>query len=213
MRCSMRLMRDPTRASSTSPAARVISRHARRSVVQRPSESTSPSPWSGSPGNALPRAEFREGDAQALPFPDRCFDAVVSNLGLPHFGRPEQAVAEFRRVLTDEGRLALTAWNFPARARLVGVLLDAAQEVGIASPEVVLAKSAQRAEERPVEPAQRRAWIASAQHGDLDTEHQDLDVLGCVGSGEQPPAQHTGEQQIGEPECHSGRSCCAGCSP
>jgi hypothetical protein len=56
---------------------------------------------------------------------------------LPHFGRPEQAVAEFRRVLTDEGRLALTAWDFPARARLVGVLLDAVQEVGIASPGVV----------------------------------------------------------------------------
>ncbi len=46
----------------------------------------------------FPRADFREGDAQALPFPDRCFDAVVSNLGLPHFGRPEQAVAEVRRV-------------------------------------------------------------------------------------------------------------------
>ena len=85
----------------------------------------------------FPRAEFREGDAQALPFPDRCFHAVVSNLGLPHFGRPEQAVGEFRRVLTDEGRLALTTWNFPARARLVGVLLDAVQEVGIASPEAV----------------------------------------------------------------------------
>ena len=40
----------------------------------------------------------RPRDAQALPFPDRCFDAVVSNLGLPHFGRPEQAVAEVRRV-------------------------------------------------------------------------------------------------------------------
>jgi SAM-dependent methyltransferase len=35
----------------------------------------------------IPRTEFRQGDAQALPFPDRCFDAVVANLGLPHFGR------------------------------------------------------------------------------------------------------------------------------
>jgi hypothetical protein len=25
----------------------------------------------------------------------------------------------------------------------------------------------------------------SAQHGDLVTEHQDLDILGCLGSGEQ----------------------------
>ena len=33
--------------------------------------------------------------------------------------------------MTGEGRLALTGWNLPARARLVGVLLDAVQEVGI----------------------------------------------------------------------------------
>lgn len=85
----------------------------------------------------FPRAEFRQGDAQALPFADRCFDTVVGNLALPHFGRPEQAAAEFRRVLTAGGRLALTAWNHPARARLVGVLLEAVHEVGIAPPATV----------------------------------------------------------------------------
>ena len=85
----------------------------------------------------FPQAKFRQGDAQALPFPDRCFDAVVGNLGLPHFGRPEQAVAEFRRVLTPGGRLALTAWNHPAHARLVGVLLEAVHEVGVVAPETV----------------------------------------------------------------------------
>jgi ubiquinone/menaquinone biosynthesis C-methylase UbiE len=85
----------------------------------------------------FPRAEFRQGDAQALPFADRCFDIVVGNLALPHFGRPEQAAAEFRRVLTAGGRLALTAWNHPARARLVGVLLEAVHEVGIGPPATV----------------------------------------------------------------------------
>ncbi|HTH87316.1 class I SAM-dependent methyltransferase [Mycobacterium sp.] len=85
----------------------------------------------------FPRAEFRQGDAQALPFPDRCFDAVVANLGLPHFGQPEQAVGEFRRVLTPGGRVALTAWNHPAHARLVGVLLEAVHEVGVTVPETV----------------------------------------------------------------------------
>jgi ubiquinone/menaquinone biosynthesis C-methylase UbiE len=85
----------------------------------------------------FPRAEFRQADAQALPFPDRCFDAVVGNLGMPHFGRPERAVAEFRRVLTANGWLALTTWNDPARARLVGVLLEAVREVGVAAPETV----------------------------------------------------------------------------
>ena len=64
----------------------------------------------------FPRAEFRQGDAQALPFADRCFDTVVGNLALPHFGRPEQAAAEFRRVLTSGGRAGANSLE-PPRAR------------------------------------------------------------------------------------------------
>jgi hypothetical protein len=45
------------------------------------------------------------------------------------------------------------------------------------------------------------------------TQHQDLDILGRVGPGEQrKPAQHAGEHQVRESESHSARSCCAGCS-
>lgn len=94
-------------------------------------------PMVGLARQRFPEAEFRWGDAQALPFPDQCFDVVVCNLGLPHFGRPERAVAEFRRVLTGGGRLALTAWNDPAHARLVGVLLEAVTELSVAAPETV----------------------------------------------------------------------------
>ena len=78
-----------------------------------------------------PGAEFQQADAQSLPFQDGTFDAVVGNLAIPHLGRPEQAVAEFRRVLTHDGRLALTTWDLPDRARLVGVLLEAVREVGV----------------------------------------------------------------------------------
>jgi len=85
----------------------------------------------------FPQAAFRRADAHSLPFPDDSFDAVVVNLGVPHFGRPEQAVSEFVRVLTPEGRLAMTAWDLPTRARLVGVLLDAVREVGVAPPQDV----------------------------------------------------------------------------
>jgi hypothetical protein len=36
-------------------------------------------------------------------------------------------------------------------------------------------------------------WVVSKQCGDLVPEHQDLDVLGCIGPGEQrEPAQHNG---------------------
>jgi hypothetical protein len=62
---------------------------------------------------------------------------------------------------------------------------------------------AQRAEQRAAGPRQRRACVVSAQHGFIVTEHQDLDILGCVGSGEQrQPAQHAGEHQIDESKSH-----------
>ncbi len=85
----------------------------------------------------FPQAEFRRADAHSLPIPANSVDAVVVNLGLPHWARPEQAVAEFQRVLMPNGRLAMTTWDIPARARLVGVLLEAVHEVGAAPPETV----------------------------------------------------------------------------
>ena len=81
-----------------------------------------------------PELEFGFGDAEALPFEDGSFDAVVANFLLLHLGRPERAAAEFARVLAPAGRVALTVWDLPARARFVGVLVDALAEVGAAPP-------------------------------------------------------------------------------
>jgi Endoribonuclease L-PSP len=68
---------------------------------------------------------------------------------------------------------------------------------------------AQCAEERAVlDPRQHRAWIASTQHRDVVPEHQDLDVLGCVGPVDhRQPAQHAGEHEVRESKDHSERSC------
>jgi SAM-dependent methyltransferase len=62
----------------------------------------------------FPGLEFREGDAEALPFPDGCFDGVVCNFGILHFGRPEGALAEAHRVLRSGGRFAFTVWDHGA---------------------------------------------------------------------------------------------------
>jgi hypothetical protein len=60
-------------------------------------------------------------------------------------------------------------------------------------------QSVQRAKRGAVDPRQGRAWVVSAQHGELVTEHEDLDVLGRAGSGEQRQStQHSGEQQVTE---------------
>ena len=77
-----------------------------------------------------PGIDFREGDAEALPFPEAGFDAVVMSFGLLHLGRPEQALAEARRVLTSGGRLAFTVWAQPEEAVAFGIVLRAITDHG-----------------------------------------------------------------------------------
>lgn len=55
----------------------------------------------------VPGAAFHEGAAEALPFPDASFDAVVTRLSLHHFPRVPAALAEMRRVLVAGGRLVV----------------------------------------------------------------------------------------------------------
>jgi SAM-dependent methyltransferase len=47
---------------------------------------------------------WSEGDAEALPYPDRSFDVVVSQFGHMFAPRPEAAVSEIHRVLKPGGR-------------------------------------------------------------------------------------------------------------
>jgi len=51
----------------------------------------------------FPRIEFRQGDAQNLPFPDATFDCVLANFALLHLANPERAMAEAARVF-ETGR-------------------------------------------------------------------------------------------------------------
>lgn len=60
-----------------------------------------------------PRVNFKQGDAEKLPFDDNSFDAVVCNFGLLHFARPETVIAETHRVLRPSGRCAFTVWAGP----------------------------------------------------------------------------------------------------
>jgi SAM-dependent methyltransferase len=81
-----------------------------------------------------PDIEFLEADAQRLPFPDGSFDAVVGNFAILHLPRPEQAVREFTRLLVPRGRVALSTWDLPERARHVGVFIDSRDRGGCDLP-------------------------------------------------------------------------------
>jgi SAM-dependent methyltransferase len=77
-----------------------------------------------------PDAAFHEGDAEGLPFEAGQFDAVVCNLGFPHFPTPERAIAEAFRVLKPGGRYAFTNWTPPAKNPFMGLLFGAVQTHG-----------------------------------------------------------------------------------
>src|SRR5579872_711913 len=48
---------------------------------------------------------FVQADAAQLPFPDRCFDAVIANHSLEHIHRLGEALAEIGRVVRPDGSL------------------------------------------------------------------------------------------------------------
>jgi SAM-dependent methyltransferase len=54
---------------------------------------------------------FNEGDAEALPYPDASFDAVVTMFGAMFAPRPELVSSEFARVLKPGGTLAMANWD------------------------------------------------------------------------------------------------------
>jgi SAM-dependent methyltransferase len=81
-----------------------------------------------------PKVEFVQGDGEHLEFTDDSFDAVVGNFVIPHFGRPEQAAAEFARVLTPGGKVSLSTWDVPGASVMPGAFFDAVQEVGVSPP-------------------------------------------------------------------------------
>lgn len=56
-------------------------------------------------------SEWRQADAQQLPFADGSFDAVACAFGAMFFPDKVGAYAEARRVLTGGGRLVLTLWD------------------------------------------------------------------------------------------------------
>jgi ubiquinone/menaquinone biosynthesis C-methylase UbiE len=55
--------------------------------------------------------EFREADAEALPFRDASFDAVVSTFGVMFTPDQERAAAEMVRVCRPGGKIGLANWT------------------------------------------------------------------------------------------------------
>jgi len=63
---------------------------------------------SASPGRNV---EWRQADAQELPFPDESFDTVVCQFGVMFFPDKRRGLLEFNRVLEKGGVLIFSVWD------------------------------------------------------------------------------------------------------
>jgi SAM-dependent methyltransferase len=57
--------------------------------------------------SGLDNLDWRVGDATHLPFPDQSFDVVITRYSFHHMPRPDQALAEMRRVCRADGRIVV----------------------------------------------------------------------------------------------------------
>jgi SAM-dependent methyltransferase len=88
---------------------------------------------------------FDEGDAEALPYPDATFDAVVTMFGAMFAPQHELVAREFARVLKPGGMLAMANWTpggfagqmFQVTARHTGAPLGVAPPVHWGHPKLV----------------------------------------------------------------------------
>ncbi len=88
-----------------------------------------------------PGVRWQQGTADALPFSDQSFEAVVSQFGLMFFPDPAAALREMMRVLVPGGTLAVAVWAsladtpaYAAQVELVDRLAGAAAADALRSP-------------------------------------------------------------------------------
>ncbi len=65
------------------------------------------------------KIDFQIGDAEALPFENKTFDAITSTFGVMFVSKPEAAAMELSRLCKPGGRVGLTTW--PADGTIAGL--------------------------------------------------------------------------------------------
>jgi SAM-dependent methyltransferase len=79
-------------------------------------------------------AQFRQGDAMALPFPDDTFDAAVMPLVIFFVPDPAQGIAEMARVICPGGIVTAYAWDMEGGGFPYEALHDEMRGLGVAVP-------------------------------------------------------------------------------
>lgn len=106
----------------------------------------------------LGNVEFKEADANALPFADNSFDAVSCRLGYMFFPDVEQAAREMSRVLKPGGRIATTVWAEPEKNAFVTTTMRAIMKHIPMTPPPQVPRGSSVAHSRAWCPRSSRPW-------------------------------------------------------
>jgi len=87
------------------------------------------------------RVSWQEADAQALPFPDGGFDAVVCQFGAMFFPDKPKAYRDARRVLKPGGRFIFNVWDAIERNDFAALVTAAVADLFPADPPRFLART------------------------------------------------------------------------
>jgi SAM-dependent methyltransferase len=79
-------------------------------------------------------AQFRIGDAEALPFGDDRFDVAVMALVVTYLSDPGRAIAEMARVVRPGGWVATYVWDIPGAGTPVHPIYVAMESLGMPAP-------------------------------------------------------------------------------
>lgn len=77
-----------------------------------------------------PGIDFRQGNAEDLPFGDATIDAVVMGFGMNHLPDPDRVAREVFRVLKPGGRFAFTVWADPKDNPAFRIVMGALSSLG-----------------------------------------------------------------------------------
>ena len=136
------------------------------------------------------RARFRVADAQALPFRDESYDAVVAGLVLNFVPEPARAVGEMARVGGSGGIVAAYVWDYAGQMQLMRHFWDAAASLDPAAAELDEGRRFQICKPAPLAEFFEGAVLRDVEVGAIDvpTHFKDFDDYWSPFLGGQAPA-------------------------
>jgi len=136
---------DPERVLETAAGTGIVTRALDRSLSPRASivatDLNQPMLDHAAERISSSRVSWQKVDAQALPFPDATFDAVVCQFGVMFFPDKQKAYREARRVLKPGGRFIISVWDKLEHNELTDLVSTAVADMFADDPPRFLART------------------------------------------------------------------------